>query len=197
MKISVAWNIIHLLNLGAPVVQTTSYQENLACQIKGLSGLSPDVVKYVDMCPIEAQSVILVALENAAKQYTTPIPEALIPYLVPRKDRDNIITVKAASKKLDVSQSTVRNWIKKDKLLAWRANQGRYKIPSDQILGRRKILKGIAEVKQIIGDPVITWEFLDNETCLTDCFARPIDQLKKGKIEEVIGYAHGYGTNFT
>ena len=179
------------------MVQTTSSRENLACQIKGLSGLSPDAIKYVDMYPVEAQSVILVALENAAKQYTPPIPKALIPYLVPRKDRDNIITVKAASKKLDVSQSTVRNWIEKDKLLAWRANQGRYKIPSDQILGKRKILKGIAEVKQIIGDPVVTWEFLDNKTFLTDCFARPIDQLKKGKIEEVIGYAHGFGTNFT
>ena len=45
---------MHSLNLGVPVVQTTSSQENLACQIKGLSGLSPDAIKYADMYPVEA-----------------------------------------------------------------------------------------------------------------------------------------------
>ncbi len=108
-----------------------------------------------------------------------------------------MIGVSEAAVRLKISRTTVYDWVEKKMLLGWKSTKRGFTIPAEQILGPGKVVPGLPEVLEIIEDPELAWEFLSNEWPFADDMARPIDKLKAGSIEDVIGAAPSFGTAFT
>lgn len=147
---------------------------------------------------------VAAALEAAAVQYeaedsgsAVAVPEALKSFVVHRPLESDVIGVSEAAVRLNISRTTVYDWVEKKRLLGWKSTKRGLRIPTEQILGPGKVVPGLPEVRAIIDDPELAWEFLSKEWPFADNIARPIDKLRAGKVEEVIGAAHGFGTAFT
>ena len=181
------------------MLETVLNPDQETFQIKGLRGISRSAKNFLQQHPKHAERAIKYALEAAASKHSDltlddDIPEGLIPFVVEEPYDEDIIGVTEASKRLKVSRTTIYDWIDKGKLLAWNNTKRGKKIPAEQILGEGKLVNGIGEVTKIIDNPVNTWVFLSNEIPFKDCYSRPIDLLKKGKVEDVLGSAAGYGS---
>ncbi len=147
--------------------------------------------------------VIVAALEAAAIQYemerdasAANVPESLKPFVVHRRPSSEMTGISDAAARLEVSRTTVYDWVDKKTLLGWKSTKRGLKIPVEQILGPGKVVPGIAEVLQIIDDPELTWVFLSEEWPFANQVARPIDKLKAGDVEEVVNTAPGFDTAF-
>ncbi|WP_371810247.1 helix-turn-helix domain-containing protein [Ruegeria sp. HKCCD8929] len=108
-----------------------------------------------------------------------------------------MISVSEAAARLKLSRTTVYDWVDKGILLAWRGTKRGLTIPAEQILGEGRVLDGLNDVVEAIGDAEIAWEYLSTETTFGGRIARPIDLLKDGQIDDVIGAAASYGTAIT
>jgi len=102
-----------------------------------------------------------------------------------------------AADRLEMPESVVLDWIEKNMLLAWEADEGETVIPAEQILGPGKVLPHVPELVEIISSHVCVWAFISQEYPFTEKPMRPLDKLKQGDFEEVRGFALGYGTDFT
>ncbi|MCY4100767.1 MAG: helix-turn-helix domain-containing protein [Rhodobacteraceae bacterium] len=181
------------------MVETVLNPEQEPFQIKGLKGISHSAKRFLQQHPKHAEQVVVIALETAAglQSDLTPandVPDALKPFVVAEPYDSDIISVTEAANLLKVSRTTIYDWINKGKLLAWNNSKRGKKIPTGQILGEGHIVEGIDKVSEIIGNPINTWVFLSNKMPFSDCFACPIDLLKEGRVEEVLGSAAGYGS---
>ena len=76
-------------------------------------------------------------------------------------------------------------------LLAWRSTKRGQSIPAAQILGPGRVVPGLADVVDSIGDPELAWAFLTQEWPFEDTAMPPLELLKVGRTEEVVGAAHG------
>ena len=69
---------------------------------------------------------------------------------------------------------------------------------SDELLlDTRKVVAGLAEVLDAIGDPELAWAFLTQEWSFEDDVAVPLEMLKAGRTAAVIGAAPGFGATFS
>lgn len=178
--------------------------ESAGFHIEGLRGLSGSATRFLRQHPKEAQMAVAAALEAAAVQYEAQrggsranIPEGLQPFVVHRLPDSGIIGVSEAAARLEVSRTTVYDWVGKNTLLGWRSTKRGLTIPTEQILGPGKVVPGIAQVLEIIDDPELAWAFLSEEWPFADNAVRPIEKLKAGDIEEVVNAAPSFGTAFT
>jgi len=144
--------------------------------------------------------VLVDALETAAKEDAAAIlcecngklvkiPKGLSKFMDYRPYGSEMIGAAEAASRLKVSQATVRSWVRKRKLIGWKSSQLGLTIPKEQILGPGKVAQGIKEIVQIIGDPGTAWSFLDSRSQFGHDSFRPIDKLKLGRVEEVLGEA--------
>ena len=148
--------------------------------------------------------VVTAALEAAAVQSemrggdtsATTTPERLEPFIVRRPKGADMLGVSEAAARLEVSRTTVYDWAARGILLAWKSTKRGLTIPAAQILGPGKVVPGLAEVLESIGDPELTWTFLAQEWPFADEAARPLDKLTAGRVDEVMDAAPGFGAAF-
>ena len=163
--------------------------------------LSNKARKFVRSHPRQARAAIVVALEAVAAQQeisdVAEVPGRLRPYVVRRSADEGMIGVSEAAKRLGVSRTTVHAWAKTNKLIAWKTSKPSLRIPAGQILGPERIVPGIKDVVDIIGDPELAWAFLTQEWAFEETVALPLDLLRDNRIDEVLGVAPGFGDTFT
>ena len=116
----------------------------------------------------------------------------------PRESAEAALAKEGLSKSArGASLSTVYNWVRKGRLLAWKGPDQGLRIPAGQILGPRKVVPALAEIVDIIGDAELAWDFLTEEWPLADDAAYPLEKLKSGQVEEVLDTAPAFGMTFT
>lgn len=179
-------------------------REGAGFQIEGLRGLSRSAAQFLRHHPKEARVAVAAALEAAAAQYEiegdiapTGVPESLGRFVVRPARGADMIGVSQAAERLEVSRTTVYDWVEKKTLLGWKSTKRGLTIPAEQILGPGKVVPGIARVLEIIDDPELAWAFLSQVWPFADEAARPVDKLKAGEVEEVVGAASSFGTAIT
>ena len=181
---------------------TKSSEDTAGLLGEGLRHLSRTAMRFLQQRPKEAQLAVVAALEAAAVQYGATdtgselVPEKLQPFIVSREYGSDMIGVSEAAARLEVSRTTIYDWVAKHTLLAWKSTKRGLTIPAEQILGPGRVVAGIAEVLEEIDNPVLAWEFLHNEWPFADSVARPIDKLKAGDIDDVVHAAPSYGASF-
>ena len=163
--------------------------------------LSNSARTFVRDHPREARLAVAAALEAVAAQQETEdagdqVPEGLRPFLVRRGASEDILGVSEAAKRLEVSRTTVYDWVDRKTLVAWRSTKRGLSIPAAQILGAGKVVAGLADVVDAIGDPELAWAFLSQEWPFDDTAAAPLTLLKAGRLDDVLGAAAGFGTSF-
>ncbi len=170
--------------------------------VEGLHGLSRNATNFVRHHPKEARMAVAAALEAAATQYEVgrqidDVPENLKPFVITRSHDAEMLGVSEAAARLEVSRTTVYDWIEKKILLGWKSTKRGLTIPGEQILGPGKVVPGIEQLLEIIGDPELTWAFISEEWPFAKKVTRPIDKLKAGEVEEVVDAAPSFGTAIT
>ena len=108
-----------------------------------------------------------------------------------------MLGVTGAAARLQVSRTTVYDWVDRRTLLAWKSTRRGLTIPAEQILGPGKVVDGLAGVLDVIDDPELAWAFLTQEWPFDDEAAFPLEMLKAGRIQEVIDAAPGFGAAFS
>ncbi len=194
------WRIDNQDNMTKSTESTGEEFEFLAYEFPALSRNARDFVRDR---PQEARLAVAVALETAAVQCEaeasggTEVPEQLRPFIVRGNRDDGILGVSEAAVRLEVSRTTVYDWVERNTLLAWRSTKRGLNIPAAQILGPGRVIPGLADIVDVIGDPELAWTFLTQEWPFEGTVARPLELLKVGRVEEVLGAAPGFGTTFT
>ena len=89
------------------------------------------------------------------------------------------------------------DWAAKTTLIAWKSTKRGLSIPADQILGSGKVVAGLPDVVEAIGDPELAWTFLTQEWPFEDVVTTPLRLLKAGRLDEVLDAAPGFGATFT
>lgn len=107
-----------------------------------------------------------------------------------------LLTTDEAAKKLGIVRSTLHEWFKKGKVLKL-SRQGKrgYRVPAELILGKNKIVPGLAQVIERIGHGShnLAWGFLTDSVEFKDGFQRPLDLLKDGRVDEVLAQERRWG----
>ena len=145
-----------------------SAREAMGFLAEGFPSLSRSAWEFVRHRPREARLAVTVALEAAAAQCetedsgsTAEVPQKkLRPFIVRRSDSEDILGVSEAAARLEVSRTTIYDWVDRKTLLAWRGTKRGLSIPAAQILGPGRVVPGLAEVVDVIGDPELAWAFL-------------------------------------
>ena len=96
-----------------------------------------------------------------------------------------------------MSRTTVYDWVEKKTLIAWKSTKRGLSIPAAQILGPGRVVSGLAEVVDVIGDPELAWSFLTQEWPFEDTASTPLELLNAGRVEEVLDAAPGFGATFS
>ena len=181
---------------------TGAVKETMGFLVDRFPALSNSARTFVRDHPREARLAVA-ALEAVAVQCETEdadagaqVPEGLRPFLVRRGGGEDILGVSEAAKRLDVSRTTVYDWVDKKTPVAWRSTKRRLSIPAAQILGAGKVVAGLADVVEAIGDPELAWAFLSQEWPFDDTAAAPLTLLKAGRLDDVLGAAARFGTTF-
>lgn len=151
--------------------------------------------------PREARLAVAVALEAAAAQCKAEgsdgVPQKLRLFIAGRNRGEDLLGVSEAATRLKVSRTTVCDWAQRETILAWRSTKRGLSIPAARILDPGRVVPGLADVVDSIGDPALAWTFLTQEWPFEDTVARPLEVLKAGRLEEVPGAAPGFGATFT
>lgn len=133
-----------------------------------------------------------VAFEGVPVSVPAEVPERLRRFLVPT-DGAGLLNATEAARLLDVARGTIYNWAARGILLAWQQTDSRLYIPSEQILGPHEVVPGLPELRAVIPDPRLLWSFLSNRQPFSDELARPIDLLRQGRVDDVVGAAKAFG----
>ncbi len=169
--------------------------------VKEFPGLSSSARSFVRKHPREAHAAITAALEAVAAQHNVDdypdVPEQLRQFVIRRSDCEAILGVSEAAERLEVSRTTVYEWVKATKLIAWRATKRGLRIPAGQILGAGRVVPGLKDIVDVIEEPELAWAFLTQEWAFEETVERPLELLKKGRIDEVLAAAPGFGDTFT
>ena len=173
--------------------------------VEGLRGLSESATEFLLKHPDEARIAVAAALEAVAAQHAgitqrrtaRAVPAHLQPFVVELSEAADTIGVAEAAARLKVSRTTVYDWVKKTTLLGWALTKRGLAIPAEQILGPGKVVPGLAQVVEAIGDPELAWAFLSQDWPFADEVRRPIDKLKAGDVAAVLDAAPSFGTAVT
>ena len=178
-------------------------KETMGFLVDEFPALSNTARTFVRDHPREARLAVTVALEAVAAQCEVEdtdagaeVPEALRPFLVRRGSDEDILSVSEAAKRLEVSRTTVYDWVARKTLVAWGATKRGLNIPAAQILGAGNVVGGLADVVEAIGDPELAWAFLSQEWPFGDTVTTPLTLLKAGRTDDVLGAAAGFGATF-
>ena len=182
---------------------TGAAKETMGFLVDEFPRLSNCARTFVRDHPREARLAVAAALEAVAAQCGTEdadagaqVPEGLRPFLVRRGGGEDILGVSEAAKRLKVSRTTVYDWVDRRTLVAWRSTKRELSIPAAQILGAGRVVAGLADVVDAIGDPELAWAFLSQEWPFDDTVTAPLTLLKAGRMDDVLGAAAGFGTTF-
>ncbi len=182
---------------------TGSTKEAMGFLVEGFPVLSSSAREFVRDHPREARLAVVVALEAAAAQCcavdgveVVDVPDALQPFMV-RRGGEDILGVSQAAARLHVSRTTIYDWVEKRTLIAWKSTKRGLSIPAAQIRGPGRVVAGLAEVVDAIGDPELAWSFLTQEWPFEDTAAMPLELLNAGRVEEVLNAARGFGATFS
>lgn len=93
------------------------------------------------------------------------------------------------AERLGVARTSLDNWRRAHKVLAFRKGVRNYVYPVRQF-ERRAPIEGLDRVRAHFGDDETAWDWLVTPNRHTDD-AEPIDRLRKGKIDEVARAAEG------
>jgi len=156
-----------------------------------LRELSPRAKDYIRRYPDEAQQIATYVMEAVARKETgtteiesdgmiVRIPKRLKPFLDSGQHGPGMIGSAEAADRLEVSQTTVGSWVRKREMVAWKRPKLGLTIPEEQILQPKVVVVGTRKTLEIIGDPGLTWTFLEMEWPFDRGAARPIDMLKEG-----------------
>ena len=178
---------------------TTEIMDVLA---SGLPTLSTSARHFLRDRPREARLAVAVALEAAAAQCGAEVepeevPQRLVPFVVRRHGNGDMLGVTEAATRLGMSRTTIYDWVGRGTLLGWKSTRRGLTIPAAQILGPRKVIAGLAEVLEAIGDPELAWTFLTQEWPFEDEVAVPLQLLVAGRIGAVVDAAPGFGAAFS
>ena len=169
--------------------------------VEGLPVLSSNARKFVRSHPREARAAVAAALEAVAAQRhfedVEDVPERLRRFVVRRSADEEILGVSEAAERLEVSRTTIYEWARASRLIAWRMTKRGLRIPAGQILGAGQVVPGLKDVVDAIGDGELAWAFLTQEWAFEETVAPPLELLKDGRIDEVLDAAPGFGTTFT
>ena len=172
--------------------------------VEEFPALSSNARAFVRDHPRDARLAVAVALETAAAQCESEdadaaakVPEGLRPFIVRRGGAEDILGVSEAAKRLEVSRTTVYDWVDRKTLVAWKSTKRGLNIPAAQILGAGTVVAGLADVTDVIGDPELAWSFLSQEWPFEDTVTTPLTLLKAGRIDDVLGAAAGFGDTFS
>ena len=172
--------------------------------VEEFPALSSSARAFVRDHPRDARLAVAVALETTAAQCESEdpdvvarVPEGLRPFIVRRGGAEYILGVSEAAKRLEVSRTTVYDWIDKKTLVAWKSTKRGLSIPAAQILGAGTVVAGLADVTGVIGDPELAWSFLSQEWPFEDTVTTPLTLLKADRIDDVLGAAAGFGDTFS
>ena len=186
------------------VESTGAAKETMGFLVDKFPALSSSVRTFVRDHPREARLAVAVALEAVAAQYETEdvdtgaeVPEGLRPFLVRRGGGQDFLSVSEAAKRLEVSRTTVYAWVARKTLVAWGSTKRGLKIPAAQVLGSGKVVAGLADVVEAVGDPELAWAFLSQEWPFDDTVTAPLTLLKTGRMDDVLDAAAGFGATFT
>ena len=69
--------------------------------------------------------------------------------------------------------------------------------PPLRFLDHAKVVSGLVEILEVIGDPELAWAFLTQEWPFEDEVALPLDMLKVGRISAVVDAAPAFGATFS
>lgn len=171
---------------------------------EGFPTLSPGARDFVRHHPRDARLAVTVALEVAAAQCKAEdrdaadgVPESLRPFVLRRGGHEDLIGASEAAARLDVSCTTIYDWVAQGTLLAWKSTRRDLSIPVAQILGPGKVVPGLADVVGVIGDTELAWLFLSCDWPFEDAVATPLELLVAGRIGDVLDAAPGFGSTFT
>ena len=165
--------------------------------VEGMPVLSGNARRFARRHPRQARAVVVAALEAVAAQpELEDVPERLRPFVV-RRGNEGILGVSEAAERLEVSRTTVYAWARTNRLIAWKATKRGLRIPAGQILGAGRVVPGLKDVVDLIGDPELAWEFLTQEWPFENTVALPLELLKDGRIDDVLDAAPGFGATFT
>jgi len=163
--------------------------------------LTSDARRFVRRYPREARVAVAAALEAVAAQRhfedVEDVPERLRPFVVRASADGRTLGVSEAAERLEVSRTTVYEWARTNRLVAWKATKRGLRIPPGQILGAGQVVAGLKDVVDVIGDSELAWAFLTQEWEFAETVAPPIELLKEGRIDEVLDAAPGFGATFT
>jgi len=99
---------------------------------------------------------VAAALEAVAAQRhfedVEDVPERLRRFVVRGSADKGIVGVSEAAERLEVSRTTVYEWARTNKLIAWKTTKRGLRIPAGQILGAGRIVPGLNDVVDAIGD---------------------------------------------
>ena len=169
--------------------------------VREFPALSNNARNFVQRHPREARVAVAAALEAVAAQRDAgdiaDVPERLRPFVVRRSADEEILGVSGAAGRLEVSRTTIYEWARTSRLIAWKTTKRGLRIPAGQILGAGRVVAGLKDVVDAIGDPELAWVFLTQEWAFEETVALPLDVLKTGRIDEVLGAAPGFGATFT
>ena len=181
-----------------------STREEMGFLVEGLPILSSSARNFVRHHPREARLAVTVALETAAAQSEAEeskagfeVPEKLRRFIVRQRGGEEILGVSEAAAQLEVSRTTVYEWVERKTLIAWRSTKRGLSIPAAQILGPGQVVPGLADIVDIVGDAELAWTFLTQEWPFEDSVAAPLELLKSGRAKEVLDAAPGFGSTFT
>ena len=172
--------------------------------LEWLPGLSERGVAFARQHPRAARAAATIALEAASEvglgllsddlSDDGRIPDSLAPFIVDEPLEDETLTVAEAADRLNVSRPTIYKWIERGKLLGWSPLTKRgHVIPAEQIVSPGKLVGGLPEILEILKNHEFAWVFLTQEMPFADEVTRPIDKLKRGEVDEVVGTAAGWG----
>lgn len=108
----------------------------------------------------------------------------------------DLLTTEKAAKRLGIVVSTLHEWCKAGTLLRLsRKGKRGFRIPSELIVGKKKIVPGLALVIEKIGHGShnLAWRFLTDQIEFEDGVARPLDLLKAGRVDEVLAQERRWG----
>lgn len=177
----------------------------LEAPIASLPGLSKAAADFVRHHPNEAQIAVTAALEAVAVQFVEPdtdtdddiIPEQLRAHVSASTPRESLLNASEAADRLQVSRTTVYEWVEKKRMLGWNVTRQGLVIPAQQILGPRELVPGLDRVLAVIPQARAAWRFLSEESAFFDEPRRPLDVLKEGDIDAVVAAAEAHGEAFS
>lgn len=117
--------------------------------------------------------------------------------MVRRSADEGILGVTEVAARPKVSRTTAHEWARTAGLIAWKTTKRGLRIPAGQILGAGRVVPGLKDVVDAVGDPELAWTFLTQEWAFEETVALPLDLLKDGRIDEVLDAAPGFGATFT